>query len=52
MKLRVHHLISVQPECLMESFLVYQFDGVFKDQAEIDAKKIDYSPITGNLLTW
>jgi TonB-linked SusC/RagA family outer membrane protein len=31
------------------SFLVYQFDGVFKDQAEIDAKKIDYSPITGNL---
>jgi TonB-linked SusC/RagA family outer membrane protein len=31
------------------SFLVYQFDGVFKDQAEIDAKKVDYSPITGNL---
>ncbi|WP_167268717.1 SusC/RagA family TonB-linked outer membrane protein [Dyadobacter arcticus] len=31
------------------SFLVYQFDGVFRDQAEIDANKIDYSPITGNL---
>ncbi|MEO6282081.1 MAG: TonB-dependent receptor [Dyadobacter sp.] len=31
------------------SFLVYQFDGVFKDQGEIDANKIDYSPITGNL---
>ena len=32
------------------SFLVYQFDGSFKDQAEIDANKLDYSPITGNLL--
>ncbi|TLV03314.1 SusC/RagA family TonB-linked outer membrane protein [Dyadobacter luticola] len=32
------------------SFLLYQFDGSFKDQAEIDANKIDYSPITGNLL--
>ena len=31
------------------SFLVYQFDGVFKDQAEIDANKLDYTPITGNL---
>jgi TonB-linked SusC/RagA family outer membrane protein len=31
------------------SFLVYQFDGAFKDQAEIDANKLDYSPITGNL---
>lgn len=32
-----------------QSFLVYQFDGVFKDQAEIDGNKLDYSPITGNL---
>ncbi|WAC15524.1 SusC/RagA family TonB-linked outer membrane protein [Dyadobacter pollutisoli] len=31
------------------SFLVYQFDGVFKDQGEVDANKLDYSPITGNL---
>ncbi|WP_031526160.1 SusC/RagA family TonB-linked outer membrane protein [Dyadobacter crusticola] len=31
------------------SFLVYQFDGAFKDQAEIDANTLDYSPITGNL---
>jgi TonB-linked SusC/RagA family outer membrane protein len=31
------------------SFLVYTFDGAFKDQAEIDANKLDYSPITGNL---
>jgi TonB-linked SusC/RagA family outer membrane protein len=31
------------------SFLVYQFDGAFRDQAEIDANKVDYSPITGNL---
>ncbi|WP_229208889.1 SusC/RagA family TonB-linked outer membrane protein [Dyadobacter luticola] len=33
-----------------QSFLVYQYDGSFKDQAEIDANKIDYKPITGNLL--
>ncbi|WP_084439626.1 SusC/RagA family TonB-linked outer membrane protein [Dyadobacter alkalitolerans] len=31
------------------SFLVYQFDGAFKDQGEIDANKLDYTPITGNL---
>jgi TonB-linked SusC/RagA family outer membrane protein len=31
------------------SFLVYQFDGAFKDQSEIDANTLDYSPITGNL---
>ncbi|WP_342088255.1 SusC/RagA family TonB-linked outer membrane protein [Dyadobacter sp. OTU695] len=31
------------------SFLVYQFDGAFKSQEEIDANKLDYSPITGNL---
>jgi TonB-linked SusC/RagA family outer membrane protein len=32
-----------------QSFLVYQFDGAFKSQEEIDANKIDYKPITGNL---
>ncbi|WP_149240195.1 SusC/RagA family TonB-linked outer membrane protein [Dyadobacter sp. 32] len=32
-----------------QSFLVYQFDGAFKDQAEIDRNTLDYSPITGNL---
>jgi len=29
--------------------LYYNYDGVFKDQAEIDANTIDYSAITGNL---
>ncbi|WP_237235564.1 SusC/RagA family TonB-linked outer membrane protein [Sphingobacterium mizutaii] len=29
--------------------MYYIYDGVFKDQAEIDANKIDYSDITGNL---
>ncbi|QRQ99776.1 SusC/RagA family TonB-linked outer membrane protein [Dyadobacter sandarakinus] len=33
-----------------QSFLVYQFDGSFKDQAEIDANPIDYSAIAGTLL--
>ncbi len=32
-----------------QSFLVYQYDGVFKDQAEIDANTLDYSPITTTL---
>ena len=32
------------------SFLVYQFDGSFKDEAEIRENKLDYKPITGNLL--
>jgi TonB-linked SusC/RagA family outer membrane protein len=32
-----------------QSFLVYQFDGVFKNQAEIDANPLDYSAITTNL---
>jgi len=32
-----------------QSFLVYQFDGSFKDQQEILDNKIDYTPITGNL---
>lgn len=31
------------------SFLVYQFDGVFKSQAEIDASTVKYGDITGNL---
>jgi TonB-linked SusC/RagA family outer membrane protein len=32
-----------------QSFLVYQFDGVFKDQAEIAENKINYGAITGDL---
>ena len=31
------------------AFLVYQSDGVFLNQAEIDANKIDYSGVTGTL---
>ena len=31
------------------AFLAYQYDGVFADQAAIDANKIDYSGITGTL---
>ena len=31
-------------------FLVYQSDGVFRDQAEIDNNEIDYSAVTGRLL--
>ena len=30
--------------------LLYQYEGVFKDQADINANKIDYSAFTGNLL--
>jgi len=33
-----------------QSFLVYQYDGSFKDQAEIDANTLNYKDITGNLL--
>ncbi|RIV17389.1 TonB-dependent receptor [Fibrisoma montanum] len=29
----------------LNSYLVYEYDGVFKDQADIDANKIDYSAI-------
>jgi len=29
--------------------LYYNYDGIFRDQAEIDANTIDYSDITGNL---
>ncbi len=32
------------------NFLAYEYDGVFRDQAEIDANKLDYSAITGKLL--
>ena len=32
------------------SYLAYQYDGVFVDQADIDKNTIDYSAITGNLL--
>ncbi len=32
------------------AYLVYESDGVFKDQAEIDANTIDYSGVTGQLL--
>lgn len=31
------------------AFLAYQYDGVFIDQAAIDANKLDYSGITGSL---
>ncbi len=33
----------------MGTFLMYEFDGVFKDQAEIDSNPIDYSSIIGSL---
>lgn len=33
----------------INTFLVYQYDGVFIDQAEIDASPLDYSAITNNL---
>ncbi len=32
-----------------QAFLAYQYDGVFKDAAEIAANKIDYSAATGSL---
>jgi TonB-linked SusC/RagA family outer membrane protein len=31
------------------AFLAYQYDGVFADQAAIDANKLDYSGITGTI---
>lgn len=33
----------------MNTYLVYQYDGVFKDQAEIDANPINYSAIVNQL---
>lgn len=32
------------------AFLVYQSDGVFRDQAEIDANTLDYSAVTSRLI--
>ncbi|HEX5151020.1 MAG TPA: TonB-dependent receptor [Parafilimonas sp.] len=32
-----------------ENFLAYEYDGVFKDQAEIDKNTIDYSGVTNQL---
>ena len=32
------------------TLLMYQYDGVFKNQAEIDANQLDYSAFTGKLL--
>jgi TonB-dependent starch-binding outer membrane protein SusC len=32
------------------AFMVYNYTGVFKDQAEIDANKVDYKGVTGKLL--
>lgn len=31
------------------SFLAYQYDGVFRDQAEVDSNPLDYSGITGSI---
>lgn len=31
------------------AFLAYQYDGVFRDQAEIDANTVNYSGITGTI---
>ncbi|TDB65959.1 SusC/RagA family TonB-linked outer membrane protein [Arundinibacter roseus] len=33
----------------MNTYVVYKYDGVFKDQAEIDANTLDYSAIVNNL---
>lgn len=33
----------------MNTFVVYQYDGVFRDQAEIDANRLDYSAIVNQL---
>lgn len=33
----------------VNSFLAYQYDGVFADQAAVDANTIDYSDITGQI---
>ncbi|MCF0041738.1 SusC/RagA family TonB-linked outer membrane protein [Dyadobacter fanqingshengii] len=31
------------------SFLAYQYDGVFRDQGEVDSNPLDYSGITGSI---
>ncbi|SDC94637.1 TonB-linked outer membrane protein, SusC/RagA family [Algoriphagus faecimaris] len=33
----------------MNTFLVYQYDGVFRDQEEINSNPLDYSALTNNL---
>lgn len=33
----------------MNTYVVYKYDGVFKDQAEIDANKLDYSALIKNI---
>ncbi len=33
----------------MNTYVVYKYDGVFKDQAEIDANKLDYKAIVNQL---
>jgi len=33
----------------MYTYMLYEYDGVFKDQAEIDANTIDYSALTNTL---
>jgi TonB-linked SusC/RagA family outer membrane protein len=32
------------------AYLAYKYDGVFKDQSDIDAKTLDYSAVTSNLI--
>ena len=32
------------------AYLAYKFDGVFKDQTDIDANKLDYSSVTSKLI--
>jgi len=34
----------------LNAYLVYESDGVFRDQADIEANRLDYSSVTGNLL--
>ncbi len=34
----------------INAFLVYESDGVFRDQAEIEANRLDYSAVTGRLI--
>lgn len=33
----------------INAYMAYQYDGVFKDQADIDANKLDYSAIVKNI---
>ncbi len=50
MKHRGLHLTRELQEYLSAPFLVYQYDGAFKEtRKRIDANKLDYSRFTGNL---